>query len=425
MPNERGAAMSYEQLSKLFHMDNSSERFATNRALAQERLTADATFRTGITTQAGELFLAVPHELSLLNESVLRMERRISLGLSSLPGVARGWLIRNLVINEVVSTNELENIHSTRRQISEVLEESSQDERALADKRFRELAKLYLGLSDPHTALPERVEDIRAIYDQVMAGEKLGSKDMPDGRLFRSGQVEVLGDGNKVLHEGVYPEAAIIEGLGQMMALAESDEIPQTYSAIACHYVFEHIHPFYDGNGRTGRYLLALYLSRPLSTLTTLSLSGTIAENKSRYYKSFKGVEDPLNHGELTFFVIAMLQNIQEAQLALVDRLDKSASRLSRAMNLLDALSGELGLSEHEQNLMGMLLQVALYGAFPTATLDECATFLHLSKQSARKYLARLEGRGLVLVQKKRPLMVQLSQAAMQRLELDHLESGQ
>lgn len=273
-----------------------------------------------------------------------------------------------------------------------MLEESSQDERALADKRFRELAKLYLGLSDPHTALPERVEDIRAIYDQVMAGEKLGSKDMPDGKLFRSGQVEVLGNGGKVLHEGVYPEAAIIEGLGQMMALAESDEIPQTYSAIACHYVFEHIHPFYDGNGRTGRYLLALYLSRPLSTLTTLSLSRTIAENKSRYYKSFKGVEDPLNHGELTFFVIAMLQNIQEAQLALVDRLDKSASRLSRAMNLLDALSGELGLSEHEQNLMGMLLQVALYGAFPTATLDECATFLHLSKQSARKYLARLEG---------------------------------
>lgn len=39
--------------------------------------------------------------------------------------------------------------------------------------------------------------------------------------------------------------------------------------------------PFYDGNGRTGRYLLALYLDESLSIPTVLSLSRTIAKNKT------------------------------------------------------------------------------------------------------------------------------------------------
>lgn len=74
------------------------------------------------------------------------------------------------------------------------------------------------------------------------------------------------------------------------------------------------VHPFYDGNGRTGRYLLALYLSSPLSILTTLSLSRVIAANRDAYYRSFKEAEHPLNHGELTHFVMNMLENVRIAQ---------------------------------------------------------------------------------------------------------------
>ena len=65
--------------------------------------------------------------------------------------------------------------------------------------------------------------------------------------------------------------------LTQWLALSRSEDIPETCSALLCHFLFEHIHPFYDGNGRTGRYLLALHLSEPLSQPTVLSLSRTIA----------------------------------------------------------------------------------------------------------------------------------------------------
>lgn len=371
----------------------------------------------GVTTGAGELFLAVPHELSVLNERVLRMERKVSLSLNSMPPVARGSLIRDLVINEVVSTNELENIHSTRRQINEVLEDAGGEGESLAVRRFRELAKLYLGLSDPSVTVPQTLEDIRSVYDRVMAGEPLGKSELPDGVLFRRERVEVIGRGGKVLHEGAYPEAAIEEGLTKMMQIASSEEMPQTFGAILSHYIFEYVHPFYDGNGRTGRYLLALYLSRPLSTLTTLSLSRTIAENKSRYYKSFRLAESPLNHGELTFFVIDMLQSIQEAQIEIVDRLGMSAQRLKRSSELLEGLASDLGLGERERELLSMLLQVALYGAFSTATIEECSNFLRLGRQQTRKYLLKLEERGLVTAERHRPLLFRLSDDAASKLE--------
>lgn len=48
----------------------------------------------------------------------------------------------------------------------------------------------------------------------------------------------------------------------------------------AAHYIFEYAHPFYDGNGRTGCYLLSLFLENSLSQPTVLSLSRAIANNR-------------------------------------------------------------------------------------------------------------------------------------------------
>lgn len=79
--------------------------------------------------------------------------------------------------------------------------------------------------------------------------------------------------------------------------------------------------PFYDGNGRTGRYLLALYLDESLSIPTALSLSRTIAENKHAYYAAFSSVENPLNHGEMTHFVYSMLELIRTAQSSMIEQL--------------------------------------------------------------------------------------------------------
>ena len=92
---------------------------------------------------------------------------------------------------------------------------------------------------------------------------------------------------------------------------------PALVNAFASHFMLEHTHPFYDGNGRFGRFLLALSLQMILSAPTALSLSAEVMRQKRKYYKAFLQVEDPMNKGEITFFVLDMLEMLLAAQMAL------------------------------------------------------------------------------------------------------------
>lgn len=409
--------MAYRTLAKLFHMDASNERFEKNTELATARLKAESTFRTGVETAHGELFLAVPRELSVLNETILRRERQIALALSKLPPIARGALIRSLVIDEVVCSNELEGVYSTRRQINDLLETTSSDSAKLEHKRFRALAQLYLELSDQEHIFPQTPEDIRTIYDRIMKGEGLG-ENSPDGVLFRKGEVNIIGSGGEVIHTGLYPESRIVSAMTHMLALASSEDIPETFSAVISHFLFEYAHPFYDGNGRTGRYLLALYLSRPLSTLTALSVSRSIAESRNPYYRAFREVEDPLNHGELTPFALVMLEYVNVAQQRVLSDLEARQGQFEVTRAALDELSRSAELPEKERDTLFMLAQYALFGAFPDALLRDVAEYLGLKEPMARRHTKRLEEKDLVRAEGARPLRFVLTDRAKELLKI-------
>ena len=323
-----GCTLSYKRLDRLFHENTSSNRKSENEHEAQTRLTAPSSFRTGIDVGTGELFLAVPRELSIATEKILRTERKVSQLWRDLPGIACGAYVRNLIVDEVVCTNKMEGVQSTRKQIEEALEGieggDGEDRRT---KQFIEFANLYLGLASGDVALPETPADIRALYDAVVAGT-LKAGDAPDGQLFRKFGVDIKAPTDRVVHRGVEPEDAIVSYLDKMIDLVSSEDMPEVYSALLSHYLFEYIHPFYDGNGRTGRFLLALYLSNPLSLPTTLSLCRVIAEHKGAYYKAFSVTEDPLNHGEATFFVLQMMDLVRKKSLS--QNWERAATRCRR-----------------------------------------------------------------------------------------------
>jgi hypothetical protein len=271
-------AEEYRSLETLFHSDDTPERYAHAEAEEHKRREDECSLHTGIETDVGELFMLVPRELAVMTEKVLRVERKVTTPWRSLPGVARWAFIRGLIVDEVFSTNEMEGVHSTRRQIKDALDSAESRIPSIQTRRFREFANLYLELTKPNLVYPKTPEDIRGIYDSVVAGEP-SRGDLPDGSLFRASAVDVQGMGGKVVHTGVMPETAIIEMMDEMLVLVASEDLPQVYSAVMSHFVFEYTHHFYDANGRTGRYLLALYLSEPLSLPTVLSLSRMIAEN--------------------------------------------------------------------------------------------------------------------------------------------------
>ena len=407
----------YRPLAKLFYMDDSPERFSALEARAAARLEADGTFRTGLATATGELFIAVPRELSLIAERVLRRERAISLAFDRLPGIARKAILDDLMVEEVVSSNGLERVRSTKRQVIDSLKAERSGNRRRRPHRFAGFAQLYEDIAEQRAVRPKTPAEIRAIYDRVMSGEELGEIAV-DGGLFRRGGVDIVGDGGTVIHSGIEGEAAIEAALRDLLAFADDPDVPALYSAIASHFYFEYVHPFYDGNGRCGRYLLALYLSRPLSPLTSLSLSKTLYEHGDAYYRSFREAEKPMNHAELTFFVMNILENIQEAQALLENRLARAREALAAARETLAALKGEGRLTEREATTLYLFAQRALFVADGSVSWDLTAEYLGLSRQTVRKTLAALEERGYLSIVTRRPLSYELDEGAARALGL-------
>ena len=396
--------MAYESLLRSFYKDASPNRYENAEALHDVRLNAESTFRSGIVLGEDELFLAVPTELSLLSDKVLRHERKIANGMRRLPMVAQRALVRGLVVDEVVSTNDLEGIYCTRRQIDELLQRDAATDHSNENKRFSGLASLYMDLYGDAPRLPRKPEDIRQIYDRVMDGEPLDMQHVPDGRLFRKDGVDILAPSGKIAHRGVEPESKVEELLSEMLRLTRSEEVPEMYGAIMGHFVFEYIHPFYDGNGRTGRYLLALALSHPLSILTSLSLSRVLAEHRGAYYTAFREAEHPMNHGELTSFVITVMKCVGEAQDELDYGLEGKRDACENLMGHLDGSVSGATLEGKDADIIKTLALLHLFAPFPATPLADIADEIGLGTQQTRARLRRLEAAGLVERCSKRPL---------------------
>lgn len=407
--------MEYRDLATLHHMDSSSSRESSIHKILKDRMESDSTFKLGFSLPSGELFLAVPRELSALTQKVLRRERKVSNLLRSLPGMAGSEVLRSLALDEVVMSNRVENIHSTRKQIEDALEINASSR--IRFKRFKEFAQLYIDLIFEDYERPQTPEDIRRIYDKVMEGENLEMP--PDGELFRKDTVTITDD-IKVIHTGLHPEEAIIEAMDAMLSLVNSFEVPELYSALISHYIFEYAHPFYDGNGRTGRYLLAMYLEAPLSKPTALSLSRVIAENKNQYYRAFQNVEDPLNYAEITFFVITMHELILKAQDELIDRLEKNIEALGMINELLGNLSDSRKYKTKELDILHALLQQHVFGVTPSMKASMLSEHIGLGPQQARKYLSKLEEEGIVeKTRGKNPMMFALTDKALERFGVE------
>ncbi|MBF0844698.1 Fic family protein, partial [Streptococcus danieliae] len=180
-------------------------------------------------------------------------------------------------------------------------------------------------------------------------------KDKPDGEIFRKDIIYVAGGGKRV-HQGNPNEPAIREDLEKLLIFMNSD-IPILIKALITHYFFEYVHPFYDGNGRTGRFLLSSYLARKLDLFTGLSVSEAVLQNKKKYEDSFSNTSHPKNRGEITSFVGDMLEIIlkgQERMLAKVNKLKNQIEQLSNLINLLE-------VSEVEAEILYILGQDQLF----------------------------------------------------------------
>jgi Fic family protein len=247
----------------------------------------------------------------------------------------------------------------------------------------------------------------------VTAGEVVPD-DAPDGTRFRAGPVSIT-SGQKIVHVGLTPESAINDALTVMLAQRRDEDVPRLIRAAVAHLIFEVAHPFYDGNGRTGRYFMALDIGELLSPISWFSLSATIFDNKDAYYRAFTEVEHPLNRGDATPFVEVMLGIFSEAQHRLATDLDERREALSVLRQCIHDVGrhvdAPVDIDDDGRAILFPLGQAVLFGPRGVLTLDELTDSGKRSKQFVRSRVQSFVDAGLVDVTSRKPLRFRLSSA--------------
>ena len=318
-------------------------------------------FRKGqVMNQEESLFFVNIPPLMQLYEKVLMGSGEIQRYISKLPSFAVEPYFQKLIVNEAQSNNEIEGIRSTKEELSNVLEHIKES-KTTSKKRFIGMMKIYKYIDqlEPFT----KVEDFRKLYDDLVADEIPKDKH-PDGQYFRAKSVSIT-DGARITHRGIEPETKIIEKLTEIIRLLENPSIPDLYKYLIAHYYYEYIHPFYDGNGRTGRLLVCSYVSKKLERFSAITLSYSINNDKPKYYKALENIADPLNKGDMTFYLIDMLELLSAGQEALLDDLQVVLAKSQRIKQYIEHIDWTNNIDQ--KYILRIILDIAaLLKSFPS-----------------------------------------------------------
>ena len=243
--------------------------------------------------------LKTPRILESLNEA--------SRSLAELKGFANSIpnqyiLINAITINEAKDSSEIENIVTTHDSIYKVLTESG-----FKDESAKEVVDYRSDIWRGYEIIKEKEfisTNILVELQGMIEHNKAGIRKNPGTKLINSKTGEVI-------YTPPQDEKEIRDLLKNLEDyINENDDVDPLIKMALIHYQFESIHPFYDGNGRTGRILNVLYLVlNNLLDSPILYLSNYINKNKDEYYRLFTEFRENSNYED---WIIYILKGIEE-----------------------------------------------------------------------------------------------------------------
>ena len=411
----------YENLIKLYYKKQNIEDEYTKRIKNPTTFITDLKINpikrgNKIFDKEYNLFYINLMEHTLLQEIIIKNSNQINLISNELPQIAVKNIIIKILSNELYKTNKIEGIETVKSEIHSSLKDNRK-----ANKKVNKLdgiIKKYKDIMEKNFKDTQHIDSLssfRKIYDEMFEDfEKSGNYKL-DGKYFRKDTVKVINGLGKTIHIGINGEEAIKKNMENLIQFMNKKDIPFLVKASISHFFFEYIHPFYDGNGRFGRYLLSLYLARKLDILTAFSLSYSISKNLDDYYKSFVEVEDVNNYGEITFFVDNILKTIKSGQEMIIELLNDSVMKFKHSMEILNELTKDL--SEKENIMLQIYLQNYLFNDYGEITNIELTDIIGGStQQTINKHTQELEKKGYLIKIKQRPLTYTLSDEITDKL---------
>lgn len=274
----------------------------------------------------------LPPDVEIETKSILRKTISAGRALAQLNGTLLNLpnptlFLDTIYLQEAKASSEVENIITTNDELYRSLVADKKVENEATKEVLSYKEALWLGLEQLKKR-PFITTNLCISIVQCIKRNEASIRVTP-GTTLSSMQGEVIytpPNGESVIREKLANLEKFING---------KDEIDPLIKMALMHYQFEAIHPFSDGNGRTGRILLLLYLKLSgLLDTPAIYLSEYIIKNKAEYYKSLQGVTES-NDWEI--YILYMLNMVEETATKGLKRLNSIAATMEETANQIKA----------------------------------------------------------------------------------------
>ena len=336
--------------------------------------------------------LPLPYDLE--TKEVLKQLNRANRKLAELKGVAQTIpneriLISSLTLQEAKDSSEVENIVTTQDDLYRAgLDPSHQFINAATKEVLFYREAINEGFRMVRNKDILTLNDIKHVQE-ILEQNTAGFRTTPGTQLKREN------DG-AIIYTPPQDGMAIVRYMSNLEQFINDDHLSQLDPLIKMaiiHHQFESIHPFYDGNGRTGRIINILYLViTGLLDLPILYLSRYITHNKGEYYRLIQAIRDKNtdNAAEWEAWILFMLKGVEvtaEDTISLV----KNIGRLMAEYK--NVIRPDFGSKYNHELLNGLFYH-------PYTKIDHVVANMQVSRQTASKYLDRIVALGLLKKEK-------------------------
>lgn len=272
----------------------------------------------------------LPPGMPVETSRVLKKAISASRVLAELKGLAQripnqGILIDGLVLQEARLSSEIESIVTT----NDELYMAAADDAMSGSPETREVLRYRQALRHGYEAIRTRPLSTSLFVEiaRIIKQTEFDIRKTPGTRITSA-------LGGEPVYTPPVGEALIRDKLADLERFihAEDDLDPLVKLALM-HYQFEAIHPFPDGNGRTGRILNILYLvERKLIDIPVLYLSRYIIENKPAYYEGLRRVTE---EGAWEEWILYMLDAVEQTSIG-------TQERIRQILDLMERVTGQV-----------------------------------------------------------------------------------
>ena len=314
---------------------------------------------------------------------ILRQTNKTTGALAELKGIAKTipnqiMLVNAIVLKEAKDSSEIENIITTNDELYRALTIN----RSFVSPATKEVINYRKAIFKGFNLLDNqgflKVNDIVCIQ-QELVDNKAGIRNTP-GTVLKNDKTD------EIVYVPPQNKEEILDLMSNFIVHfnnAESDLSPLINLAIL-HYQFESIHPFYDGNGRTGRILNILYLMmNDLIDLPILYLSSYIIDNKQDYYRLLNLTNMT---GKWEEWIIFMLKAIETTSKQTIVRINSIRNLLDETIEKVQKLAPRI----YQKELVELLFEQ------PYSKIEFVVNRLKVERKAASRYLWEIEKTGIL-----------------------------